>query len=63
MKDILLLVALVWGIFMVIDVDGSVWGRHSREREYARLLVACLNGVGFSFGTAVVLCDVTEVPK
>lgn len=30
---------------------------------YAKVLVQCLNGEGFSLGTAVVLCSVTHVPS
>ena len=63
MRDVICAVILAWVLFMSLDVDGSVWRTKSHEREYARMLVACLNGVGFTFGTAVVMCQSTEVMK
>lgn len=61
MADTLRLCAWAMAALVLIDPDGSVWRLKSNEREYAQMLVQCLNGRGFTVGNAAVLCDVTHV--
>ena len=61
MRDILRVVTLGFYLMVVVDVDGSVWRRQDNQRLFAKLLVSCLNGQGFTLSRTVVLCDVTEL--
>lgn len=62
MRDIFHLTIACWILLIAIDPDGSVWQRRqNHQRLYAKLLVACLNGQGFTLGQTIVLCYPTEV--
>ncbi len=62
MRDILRVCVTSFFLLVALDPDGSVWkNRQSHERLYAKLLVACLNGHGFTLSRTVVLCYPTEL--
>ena len=62
MRDILAAVAAAFLLFVAIDPDSSVW--HDPKRlgpYYAKLLVLCMNGHGFSAAGLVVMCYPTPI--
>lgn len=61
-KDVFALVAAAMLVFVLMDVDGSVWHDNRRVSPYyAGLLLKCLRGEGFTTNRTIVACTVTEV--